>query len=334
MKPVLSAEKELLLGMSDEQVIEIFRRAGLAELMGYQHASIDKEKAGKRNSALAQLNSLVGMEETKKQLNKFIAFFRMQKIALMRGVTGNKVNSNMVFVGNPGTGKTEGARIFAKLLAEAGITKKELFIECGRADIVAKYAGHTAKNVKALVKKALGGVLFIDEAYSLCEESERGNFGEEAINTLLQEVENHRGELVVILAGYPKPMQELLNSNPGLKSRFPNVIQFPDYTAEELYEIAAQIAKRNGFCFSQDVKVKLISIFNNAIKIENYGNARFARNMVETAELNRAEKLAKKYKDLNQLSNEQLFTLTASEFDMPRLVEDCVLKKRMGFGFE
>lgn len=331
MKPVISAEKELLLGMSDEQVIEILRRAGL---LGYQQASIDKTKNEKKNTALVELNGLVGMEETKRQLNKFVVFFRMQKIALMRGITGSMVNSNMVFVGNPGTGKTEGARIFAKLLAEVGITKKELFIECGRADIVAKYAGHTAKNVKALVKKAIGGVLFIDEAYSLCEESERGNFGEEAINTLLQEVENHRGELVVILAGYPKPMQEFLDSNPGLKSRFPNVIQFPDYSAEELYEISAQIAKRNGFSFSQDVKDKLIPIFNNAIKIENYGNARFARNMVEKAELNRAENLAKKYKDLNQLSNEQLFTLTANEFDMPRLVEDCVSKRRMGFGVE
>lgn len=333
MKPVLSAEKELLLGMSDEQVVEIFRRAGLAELMGYQHSAIDKVRNEKRSTALAELNGLVGMEETKRQLNKLIAFFRMQKIAIMRGITASKVNSNMVFVGNPGTGKTEGARIFAKLLAEVGITKKELFIECGRADIVAKYAGHTAKNVKALVKKALGGVLFIDEAYSLCEESERGNFGEEAINTLLQEVENHRGELVVILAGYPRPMQEFLDSNPGLKSRFPNVIQFPDYSAEELYEISAQIAKRNGFCFSQDVKEKLIPIFNNAIKIENYGNARFARNMVETAELNLAENLSKKYKDLNQLTNEQLFTLTAKEFDMPHLVEDYVTKRKMGFGF-
>lgn len=331
MKPILSAEKELLLEMSDEQVIEIFRRAGL---LGYQQVSRDKTKIEKKNTALEELNGLVGMEETKRQLNKLIAFFRMQKIALMRGITGSVVNSNMVFVGNPGTGKTEGARIFAKLLAEVGITKKELFIECGRADIVAKYSGHTAKNVKALVKKAIGGVLFIDEAYSLCEESERGNFGEEAINTLLQEVENHRGELIVILAGYPKPMQEFLDSNPGLKSRFPNIIQFPDYSAEELYEISAQIAKRNGFCFSQDVKDKLIPIFNNAIKIENYGNARFARNMVETAELNRAENLAKKYKDLNQLSNEQLFTLTAGEFDMPRLVEDCVSKRKMGFGVE
>lgn len=332
MKPVISAEKEILLSMSDEQIIEIFRRAGLTELLGYQNTSVDKGKTEKRRTALAELNSLVGMEETKRQLNKLVAFFRMQNIALMRGITGSKVNFNMVFIGNPGTGKTEGARIIGKMLAEVGIIKKDLFIECGRADIVAKYAGHTAKNVKALVKKATGGVLFIDEAYSLCEESERGNFGEEAINTLLQEVENHRGELVVIFAGYPKPMQEFLDSNPGLKSRFPNVIQFPDYSAEELYEISAQIAMRNGFRFDQDVKDKLIPIFNNAVKIENYGNARFARNMVETAELNRAENLAKRYKDLNQLSNEQLFTLTAKEFDMPHLVEDFVAKKKMGFG--
>ena len=329
MKPILSAEKEMILNLPDEQVRELIRRAKYAGPC--TKSSTDREQAKGLDSAVNELNNLVGMAETKNKFHKLLAYFKMQQIAHMRGVVGNRLNANMVFVGNPGTGKTEGARIFAKLMAEAGITKKDLFIECGRADIVAKYAGHTAKNMKALIKKSLGGVLFIDEAYALCEEGERGNFGEEAINTLLQEVENHIGELVVILAGYPEPMQKFLDSNPGLKSRFPNVIHFPDYTAEELYQISVQIAKKNGFTFTQDVKEKLIPIFYSAMKIENYGNARFARNLVETAELNRADNLAKKHKDFNKLTNEQLFTLTANEFEMPRLVEDTIKKQTMGF---
>lgn len=294
------------------------------------NAEAELAKKSRRNTAADDLKNLVGMKETKRHIIELLALYRIKNIAAMRGLSQTGFNANMVFTGNSGTGKTECARILARLLEEEGITDKNLFIECGRADIVAKYQGHTASNMKALIEKALGGVLFIDEAYSLNEGIEKG-FGEEAVNTLLQEVENHKGELVVILAGYPKQMKEFIDSNPGLRSRFPNVLYFSDYSVEELFEISSKIAKSNGFLLDKDVKDKLIPIFNSVIKKDNFGNARFARNLVETAQLHKAGRLVMEYRNLNKLTNEKLFTLTAKDFEMPKMIEDCMERTKVGF---
>lgn len=325
----LSAEKEIILKLPDDSVKELLRRAGYP---GLNHqASTAKEETGENNEPKDVLKGIVGMTEIKGQILKLVSFFQMQKIAADRGLSGNKVNLNMIFIGNPGTGKTKMARMISQIFFMAGIIPKNKLIECSRAELIAKYEGHTAPNIKAVVKKALGGVLFIDEAYSLVEEGDRANFGKEAIETLLQEAENHRGELVIILAGYPQQMEAFLDSNPGLKSRFPNVIKFPDYSVQELYEIALYLAKEAGYSFGDDVKGKLHQLFEAARKYDNFGNARCARNILEFAEINKADKLTREHKNLHALSNEQLFRLTAEDFCMPPMIGDMVEKRKIGF---
>ena len=238
----------------------------------------------KRNY-MDELQALVGIKSAKDQVKKILAFAKMRKAMEEKGEQLEPITLNMEFVGNPGTAKTTVARIVAGVLKEIGIIKTGEFIEVGRADLVAQYVGQTAPMVKSVFQRAKGGVLFIDEAYSLLDKG-NGRFGDEALNTIVQEMENNRKDTIVIFAGYPDEMDEFFLRNPGLRSRVPFRVRFDDYTTDELSDICELEAGKRGFLI--DVKAKeLIKEICESSKqnIEN-GNGRFCRNLVEKAVLN------------------------------------------------
>ena len=238
----------------------------------------------KRNY-MDELQALVGIKSAKDQVKKILAFAKMRKTMEEKGEQLEPITLNMEFVGNPGTAKTTVARIVAGVLKEIGIITSGEFIEVGRADLVAQYVGQTAPMVKSVFQRAKGGVLFIDEAYSLLDKG-NGRFGDEALNMIVQEMENNRKDTIVIFAGYPDEMDEFFLRNPGLRSRVPFRVRFDDYTVDELTDICELEAGKRGFLI--DVKAKeLIKEICESSKqnIEN-GNGRFCRNLVEKAVLN------------------------------------------------
>src|SRR5919202_6920202 len=200
-----------------------------------------------------------------------------------QGLPEVATSQHLVFLGNPGTGKTTVARLLAQMYRAMGLLKRGHLVEVDRAGLVGEYVGHTATKTDRAVKRALDGVLFIDEAYSLASEHERLDFGAEAIETLLKRMEDERERLVVIVAGYPRLMERFLQSNPGLRSRFSREIDFPDYTTDELIAITRKFAAEHEYTFGEGVEDALRTIFTNARRGEGFGNARFARTLFEQA---------------------------------------------------
>lgn len=245
---------------------------------------IFEDIADKRNY-MDELQALVGISNAKDQVKRILAFAKMRKAMEENGKHLEPITLNMEFVGNPGTAKTTVARIVAGLLKEIGIIKTGKFIEAGRADLVAQYVGQTAPMVQNVFKKAKGGVLFIDEAYSLLEER-RGEFGDEAINMIVQEMENNRKDTIVIFAGYPDEMDEFFLRNPGLRSRVPFRVNFEDYNVEEMLDICKLEAFKKGFLTDDMADKKIMEICGKSIKNKNNGNGRFCRNLIETGVLN------------------------------------------------
>lgn len=238
----------------------------------------------KRNY-MDELQALVGIRAAKDQVKKILAFAKMRKAMEENGEHLEPITLNMEFVGNPGTAKTTVARIVAGLLKEIGIITTGKFIEVGRADLVAQYVGQTAPMVQNVFQKAKGGVLFIDEAYSLLEER-RGEFGDEAINMIVQEMENNRKDTIVIFAGYPDEMDEFFLRNPGLRSRVPFRVNFEDYNVEEMLDICKLEAFKKGFLTDDMADKKIMEICEKSIKNKNNGNGRFCRNLIEKGVLN------------------------------------------------
>lgn len=238
-----------------------------------------------------QLDELIGLNAVKEQVRKIAAYAKMKRDMEER-FFGNvtPIVLNMEFVGNPGTAKTTVARILAGILHEVGLLQYADIVEVGRADLVAKYVGQTADRVKGAFSRARGRVLFIDEAYSLLEDQE-GSFGDEAIATIVQEMENNRKDTVVIFAGYPKEMENFISRNPGLRSRVPFRIEFQDYSAEEMTQIAEHEATQRGFQIDPDAKEKVLSICKENSGNKELGNGRFSRNLVERAILNYAARV-------------------------------------------
>ena len=245
---------------------------------------IFEDIADKRNY-MDELQALVGISNAKDQVKKILAFAKMRKAMEENGEQLEPITLNMEFVGNPGTAKTTVARIVAGLLKEIGIIKTGEFIEAGRADLVAKYVGQTAPMIQNVFQKAKGGVLFIDEAYSLLEEG-RGGFGDEAINMIVQEMENNRKDTIVIFAGYPDDMEKFFLRNPGLRSRVPFRVNFEDYNVEEMLDICKLEAFKKGFLTDDMADKKIMEICEKSIKNKNNGNGRFCRNLIETGVLN------------------------------------------------
>lgn len=230
----------------------------------------------------AQLDGLVGLPNAKKELHNLINFIKIQSLRVDHGLTSFPITYHLVFSGNPGTGKTTVARIIGQIYKHLGVLSSGHFVETARAGLVAGYVGQTALKVQEVVKKATGGVLFIDEAYSLINDKQDA-FGKEAIDSLLKAMEDLRDDLVIIVAGYTELMEEFLQANPGFKSRFNHFVQFDNFSTDELYEIFAMLCKNNdyryGDAFAQHMKSQL-----NQIPVEtipNFSNGRYIRNVFE-----------------------------------------------------
>ena len=270
-------------------------------------ADLKQEKA--EDDPYRKLMDMIGCEEAKQQMTAMIADFRMRKLAAARGRNSSRAYYHAVFTGNPGCAKTTCARLYAKVLTREGIIKSDRFAELSRSKIVDKYVGSTAQNVRKLFERNADGVIFIDEAYTLCDSDQTGknNFGIEAINELIVCMENHP-ETVVIFAGYPDKMEEFLSSNPGLRSRIPYTVAFSDYTTEELVAISRLIAGEQGYEIAESAVNKLSAIYDLARNQKDFGNGRYARNIVEAAVRTKGLRLGVMEKQLDDLMDHTRYT--------------------------
>lgn len=246
------------------------------------------------SALLDELNSLIGLDSVKENVRSLINSVRMQKQKESAGIKTGTKSYHMVFTGNPGTGKTVVARLIGKIYKELGILEKGTFVEAARVDLVGQYVGHTADKTMKVCESALGGVLFIDEAYTLAGRGE-GDFGQEAIDTLLKYMEDHRDSIVVIIAGYPRQIRQFLESNPGLKSRFSNSIDFPDYKPAELTAIFEKFCVDNGYSLDRECREAASKYLERAYKVrdENFANGRMVRNFYEQTVLRQETRLSK-----------------------------------------
>jgi len=251
---------------------------------------------------LAQLDELVGLEKVKENVRSLINLVKVRKLREEHSLPVPPISLHLVFMGNPGTGKTTVARLIAQLYHAIGVLSKGQLVEVDRSGLVAGFVGQTAVKTSEVIKSALGGVLFIDEAYALTSAEGSNDFGHEAVETILKAMEDHRDDLVVIVAGYDELMEKFISSNPGLESRFNRYFVFEDYDGEQLYAIFQSMCRKNRYELSEDAAEYAKKLLNDLYeqRDENFGNARDVRNLFEnivTVHSNRVAQLAEPTKD-------------------------------------
>ena len=270
---------------------------------------------------------MIGLSEAKKIINQMLTYHKAQRILGDFEKQKTKPAMHMVFTGNPGTAKTSVARLLAKIMKENHLLSNGNLVEVGRGDLIGKYVGWTAPGIQNKFSEARGGVLFIDEAYALLDDR-TGSFGDEAIDTIVQEMENHREDMMVIFAGYPDKMEEFLQRNPGLRSRIAFHVSFDDYNTEELCDIANLIAGKQGLKLTNKAQQKLADIFDVAKNEKDFGNGRYVRNVIERAKMAQACRLLSM--DSDDISKNDIATICDED------IEDVSItlreeKKQIGF---
>ncbi|MBT3149330.1 right-handed parallel beta-helix repeat-containing protein [Streptomyces sp. CHD11] len=285
---------------------QAFRLAGLAEAGEQDLTVLLPEDVGEAaaaavqaaasghpaDSPLDELEAMIGLDNVKYEVTDMINLLSASQRREAVGLPASRINRHLVFAGPPGTGKTTVARLYGRLLRSLGVLPRGQIVEVSRADLVGRYVGHTAQLTKEVFEKALGGVLFIDEAYTLTPPGSPSDFGREAVDTLLKLMEDHRDDVVVIVAGYTSEMNRFLSSNPGLSSRFSRHIEFPDYSSDELVEIVHRQAALSGFKWAPDVPQGLLEYFEAQPRDRSFGNARLARQTMERMATRQARRLA------------------------------------------
>ena len=279
-------------------------------------------------TAFEELQAMIGLGSAKKVMEEALAYYKAQRLFAEKGMKQDKAAMHMVFTGNPGTAKTTTARLFARIMRDNGLLSKGQLVEVGRSDLVGKFVGWTAPTVKKAFVQAKGGVLFIDEAYSLVDDRD-GLYGDEAINTIVQEMENHREDMVVIFAGYPDKMQAFLDKNPGLRSRIAFHVPFEDYTAEDLCAITRLMADKKKIELTGEAMEKLAGIYGSALDQKDFGNGRYARNVLEKARMAQARRLLKL--DPSQVTEQQVRTIEAADVELPQQEGAAPERRRIGF---
>jgi Holliday junction resolvasome RuvABC ATP-dependent DNA helicase subunit len=276
---------------------------------------VGQESVKSLDELLSELNGLIGLDHVKKDVQELVNFLKVQQLRQERGMAVTPMSKHLVFYGNPGTGKTTVARLLAEIYKSLNVISKGHLIETDRAGLVAGYVGQTAIRVHEVFTKALGGVLFIDEAYTLTGDG--NDFGAEAVDTLLKLMEDHRDDVIVIVAGYTDKMGDFLASNPGLKSRFNKYLNFEDYTPEQLRSIFEKFCLNGGFVLTEAAMVKALEIFKVLCisKDETFGNGRLARNIFENAVSNHANRII----HLTEITEAILQTIEAD--DIPNQVK-------------
>jgi len=261
---------------------------------------------------LKELNNLIGLQQVKDEVTSLINTIKINILREEKGLKQSPLSLHLVFSGNPGTGKTTVARILGKIYRNLGILSKGHLIETDRAGLVAGYVGQTAIQTKQIIEKAKGGILFIDEAFSLTPQNAGFDFGQEAVDTLLKAMEDYRDNFIVIVAGYPELMKIFIKSNPGLESRFNTFINFVDYNPDELLEIFKTLCKQHNYIIDPNAESTLIKIFQNIYTNaeESYANARTVRNFFEKSIKRQANRLTKSGK----LSDIELQTFILEDF--------------------
>ena len=259
-----------------------------------------KEDTRTMEELLDELDALVGLDSIKEDIRSLMNFITITKLREARGLSVPAISYHLVFTGNPGTGKTTVARLVAGLYHRIGILPKGQLVEADRSQLVAGYTGQTALKTMDVINQAMGGVLFIDEAYALVND-DQDSFGKEAIETILKAMEDHRDELIVIVAGYTELMHKFIESNPGFRSRFSKYFEFPDYTGDQLLEIFKTFCKKNGYHLTEEAEAYLLLQFNEMYehRDSHFGNGRTARNVFEKAIHQQANRLAGVVEPLN-----------------------------------
>jgi len=299
----------------------------IEQFLGKDEEEREKQAAPPRIPAEERLEQLVGLADVKRVVRRIVDYAEVT--GLYPKQRENAASLHMLFAGNPGTAKTTVARLIGEMFYEKGVTKNPRVHEVGRQDLVAGYVGHTSPKVSEAFKKAKGGVLFIDEAYSLFDNN-RSSFGDEAITTIVQEMENHRDDTIVIFAGYEDKMQELLATNAGLASRVKFHVRFADYDEEEMYRLLEYTSGEYGFALDARVREKVGPFIRAEVMSGESGNGRWIRNAIELAELNWASRVKKL--SVGEVADEILTTLIAEDFDEVRGSEKKAPEpKRIGF---